>query len=130
MGGCPGPRRVGAVLSVPRDSVHAMTVYVSDQQTSSGVVDQLVWRCIDRYGGCTEDTSFGALLRRLRQGAALSQQELAERIGTTQSAIARLESGSAQPKLTTLSKLAEALGENLHIHIIGRIDGDTHDLPG
>jgi DNA-binding XRE family transcriptional regulator len=112
-GGCPGPRRVGAIVSVPPDSVHAMTLSSSDQ---------LVWRCISRCGGYTEAASFSALLRRLRQGAALSQQELAERIGTTQSAVARLESGSAQPKLATLSKLAEALGENLHIHINGRID--------
>lgn len=109
-------------MSAPRDSVHAMALYASDQQTSSGAIGQFVWRCMGRGGGYTEDTSFGAMLRRLRQGAALSQQELAERLGTTQSAIARLESGSAQPKLATLSKLAEALGEDLDIHINGRID--------
>ena len=99
-----------------------MVLYASDQQTSSGAIDQLVWRCMGHGGGYTEETSFGTLLRRLRQNAALSQQELAERIGTTQSAIARLESGSAQPKLATLSKLADALGQNLHIYINGRID--------
>lgn len=42
--------------------------------------------------------------------AGLSQREFAERIGTTQSAVARMEKGEAEPKFCTLEKLAEALG--------------------
>jgi DNA-binding transcriptional regulator YiaG len=108
-GRCPGPRRGSAIVSDPRDSVNAVALYASDQAASSRAIDQFVWRCTG--------TSFCALRRRLRQGLALSREELAGRIRTTQSAIARPESGSA-----TLSKLAEALGENLHVHIYGRID--------
>ncbi len=44
---------------------------------------------------------------RLRRG--LTQKELAERVHTTQSAISRLESGSAKPSLATLERLAKAL---------------------
>lgn len=50
---------------------------------------------------------------RVRRG--LSQRELAERTGTTQSAIARLESGVISPSLPTLDRIANALGAELHV---------------
>ena len=43
----------------------------------------------------------------------LSQRELAELCGTTQSAIARLERGSRPPKLDTLLRIADALDADL-----------------
>ncbi len=49
-------------------------------------------------------------LRRLRRQAALSQQELAERAGTTQETISRLERGHHSARGRTLRRLAEALG--------------------
>ena len=49
-------------------------------------------------------------LRRLRRRAALSQQELAERAGTTQETISRLECGHHAARGRTLRRLAEALG--------------------
>jgi ribosome-binding protein aMBF1 (putative translation factor) len=45
-----------------------------------------------------------------RLAAGLTQRELAERLGTTQSAIARLESGSRLPNVDTLYRLAKELG--------------------
>lgn len=51
---------------------------------------------------------------RLRRG--LSQAELAARVGTTQSAIARLESGTADPRLSTLIRYADAVGTELDAH--------------
>lgn len=50
---------------------------------------------------------------RIEQG--LSQKELADRINTKQSAISRLESGEYNPSLEFLSKVANALGKELHI---------------
>ncbi|THV28711.1 helix-turn-helix domain-containing protein [Glycomyces paridis] len=50
---------------------------------------------------------------RLRQG--LSQEAVAERIGTTQSAVARLESGRTDPRLSTLVRYAEAVGADLEV---------------
>jgi len=47
----------------------------------------------------------------------MSQRELGERVGTTQSAIARLEAGDAVPKLGTLQKLAEAFDRDLHLYV-------------
>ena len=49
-------------------------------------------------------------LRRLRRAAALSQAELAERAGTTQETISRLERGHHAARGLTLRKLAEELG--------------------
>jgi transcriptional regulator with XRE-family HTH domain len=49
-------------------------------------------------------------LRKLRRAAALSQAELAERAGTTQETISRLERGHHAARGRTLRKLAEVLG--------------------
>ncbi len=45
-----------------------------------------------------------------RARAGVSQSELAQRMGTTQSAIARLESGKSTPSLRTVQRYAAALG--------------------
>lgn len=61
---------------------------------------------------------FEELSRRLisfRVKNNLSQSALAERCGTTQSAIARLESGEHEPRLETLTKVANALGAKLTV---------------
>lgn len=52
-------------------------------------------------------------LRKARLQKGLSQADVAARIGTTQSAIARLESGAADPRLSTLQRYAEAVGADL-----------------
>ncbi len=48
-----------------------------------------------------------------RQEKGLSQSELAEKVGTKQSAISRLESGSYNPSINFLEKVANALNLNL-----------------
>ncbi|MDP2798570.1 MAG: helix-turn-helix transcriptional regulator [Deltaproteobacteria bacterium] len=55
-----------------------------------------------------------------RAAAGVTQAEVAERIGTTQSAIARLESGSGKysPSLATLQKYAHALGCRLELRLV------------
>ena len=50
-----------------------------------------------------------------RSSAGLTQAELAERMQTTQSVIARLESGRARPSTRTLEKLAQCTGTRLRI---------------
>jgi transcriptional regulator with XRE-family HTH domain len=56
-------------------------------------------------------------VRGMRASAALTQQQLAAKIGTTQSAIARLEKGSGQhtPQWETLQRIAIALGRQLKL---------------
>jgi predicted transcriptional regulator len=55
---------------------------------------------------------------RARIDAKLTQAEVAERIGTTQSAIARLEGGRVSPSVATLRRYAEATGRHLKIGFI------------
>ena len=50
-----------------------------------------------------------------RTGAGFTQAELAERMKTTQSVVARLESGRVQPSTRTLEKIARATGTRLRI---------------
>src|ERR1700689_64763 len=45
-----------------------------------------------------------------RQSAGLSQTEVAARMGTSQSAVARLESGAADARASTLERYAAAIG--------------------
>jgi len=55
----------------------------------------------------------GRLVRELagrRQAAGLSQTEVAARMGTSQSAVARLESGIADVRASTLERYAAAVG--------------------
>jgi predicted transcriptional regulator len=56
--------------------------------------------------------------RRLEKN--LSQRELAERCGTTQSAIARLERGGRPPRIDTLLRIAEALECELVVDLVPR----------
>ena len=50
-------------------------------------------------------------LKRLREAARLTQKSLAERAGVSQSLIARIESGSVDPRLSTLKKILDVLLE-------------------
>jgi transcriptional regulator with XRE-family HTH domain len=48
-----------------------------------------------------------------RQAARLSQTEVAARMGTSQSAVARLESGEADARASTLERYAAAIGRQI-----------------
>jgi predicted transcriptional regulator len=52
-----------------------------------------------------------------RQDLGLSQRELAELTGTTQSAIARLEAGGRPPRIDTLLRIADALDCDLMVEL-------------
>ena len=60
-----------------------------------------------------------------RAAQGLTQAQVAEKIGTTQSAVARMESGSGKhsPSLATLSKYAEALDCRLEVRLVRNARG-------
>lgn len=72
------------------------------------------------YERLDDEFAFMDVFLKARAAAGLTQAEAAERIGTTQSAIARLESGSGKhsPSLATLQKYAHALGCRLELRLI------------
>lgn len=54
--------------------------------------------------------------KRIKNG--LTQKQIASKIGTRQSAISRFESGTYNPTLSFLKKIAEALGTRLQISLV------------
>ena len=63
----------------------------------------------------TDGRELAAALKSARKAKGLVQMELAGKIGTTKSAISRLEHGTGDLRLSTLRKLAAALGLRLEI---------------
>lgn len=53
-----------------------------------------------------------------RETKAMTQKDLAEATGITQADISRLESGSANPSLRTLKRLADGMGMKLRIEFV------------
>jgi predicted transcriptional regulator len=70
------------------------------------------------YAEADAEFSIIEALVKARTQAKLSQTELAKRIGTTQSAIARLEGGGVSPSLSTLRRYAEATGTKLQVNLV------------
>jgi len=75
-----------------------------------------------------QDLALGQLIYDLRTQADLSQRELAQRMGTTQSVISRLEEGGgARNRLDTLARVANALGRHLIVSFPTNVPDDLHD---
>ncbi|MBK5938872.1 transcriptional regulator [Halochromatium roseum] len=69
----------------------------------------------EAYDTLAGEFSLAERLIEARAGAGFSQAELAKRIDTTQSVIARLEGGHSKPSTRTLEKIAKATGTRLKI---------------
>ena len=76
----------------------------------------------EEYARADDEFTLIEALIRARAAAELTQAELARRLGTTQSAIARLESGGVSPSFTTLRRYAEATGARLTISLTSHPD--------
>ncbi|HZN18082.1 MAG TPA: helix-turn-helix domain-containing protein [Micromonosporaceae bacterium] len=65
-----------------------------------------------------------------RRVAGLSQADVAERMGTSQPAVARLESGGVDARLSTLERYAAAVGHRLELRLgPSQTRGDRHGHP-
>ena len=72
------------------------------------------------YDALAEEFSFIDEVLKARAASGLTQAELAARVGTTQSAIARLESGTPKhsPSLVTLQRYARAMGYRVELKLV------------
>lgn len=61
--------------------------------------------------------SAGNIVKRAREAAGLSQAELAGRMGTTQSAVARLESRYSNPRVDTLDRAVASTGQRVTVSV-------------
>ena len=67
------------------------------------------------YDALEEEFALMAAVAKSRARSGLSQAQLAKRMKTTQSTIARLESGRGKPSTRTLARFAKATGHRLKI---------------
>ena len=91
------------------------------QGTKSHTANAALERLRERLAGVEDDGWFFAAIAdqvaERRKGLGLSQADLAELVGTTQSAIARLESGGRPPRIDTLLRIAAALDCDLLVEL-------------
>lgn len=64
------------------------------------------------------DFEIGVLLRQAREDAGMTQEQLAERIHTQKTNISRLERHAEDVKLSTLRRVAGALGKRVELKLV------------
>jgi ribosome-binding protein aMBF1 (putative translation factor) len=67
------------------------------------------------YDALEEEFALAEALIKARAQASMTQEDVAKAMGTTQAAIARLESGRSMPSTRTLQRFADATGTKLRI---------------
>jgi len=71
----------------------------------------------ESYESGYEEFKIGVLLREARRKSGLTQEELARRVKTTKSAISRIENHAEDIKLSTIERVATALGRKIIVEI-------------
>jgi DNA-binding XRE family transcriptional regulator len=69
------------------------------------------------YGATAHEFEMARELIAARNRTCLTQGEVAERMGTTQSVVARLESGRRAPSMRTVQRYAQAVGVRAVVHL-------------
>lgn len=83
------------------------------------------------YAGLEDEYLLAEELLSARLGAGLTQEDVAEYMGTTKSAVSRLEAiGGHSPSLNTLRKYARAVGCDVEIHLVPAERSADGDAPG
>jgi ribosome-binding protein aMBF1 (putative translation factor) len=72
-------------------------------------------RFVAEYDALEEEFALATALIRTRAAANMTQEQVAEAMGTTQAVIARLEGGRTLPSTRTLQRFAKATGSRLRI---------------
>lgn len=78
------------------------------------------------YEALEPEYKLASTLIQLRVSKGLTQEELAKRLNTKQASIARLESGSSLPSLSTVKRVAEALDAELDIVVRPKNGSSIH----
>ena len=81
------------------------------------------------YEALAEDYTLARAIIQARHMSGLTQEELAQRMGTTQSVIARLESGKHWPSSQTLQRIAQATGTHLQVQFVTPARRATRHVP-
>jgi DNA-binding XRE family transcriptional regulator len=120
----PGGHRAGVRQVDPEDPAARDRTGIAASAGSGMRIDKLhrEWMKDPEYraahAATEEEFALASALIGARAAAGLSQSELALRMGTSQAAIARLESGHYLPSTRTLQRLAKATGTRLRIFFV------------
>jgi len=107
-----GVTKNGNMLVMPRGRMSPVGASVADDIRRHEMADPGYRKVRARFARAE---AVARLLIQFRMKHNLTQEQLAQLMGTSAPAISRLESGTHVPSLTTLSRLAEAAGERLLI---------------
>jgi DNA-binding XRE family transcriptional regulator len=107
-----GVTKNGNMLAMPRSRVSPVGAAVASDIRRNEKADAEYRKVRARFARAE---AVARLLIQFRMKHNLTQEQLAQLMGTSAPAISRLESGTHVPSLTTLSRLAEAAGEQLVI---------------
>ena len=93
-----------------------------DDSSAKDFLDELIDERTESDPGFPELVDAALRTRRLvralsdrRRALGMSQTVIAARMGTSQSALARLEAGGSDPRLSTIERYAQALGEEVKL---------------
>ena len=84
------------------------------------------------YDQLTDEFAFLDEILKARAESGMSQAEVAARIGTTQSAVARLESAESghSPSIATLQRYASALGYKVQVRLVKEREASVRSIRG
>ena len=84
------------------------------------------------YDALDHEFRFLDEILKARLATGLTQSEVAARVGTTQSAIARLESGARRhsPSIATLQRYAKALGHSVELKLVKKTRAESQTSHG
>lgn len=84
------------------------------------------------YDQLVDEFAFLDEVLKARSESGLSQAEVAARIGTTQSAVARLESAESghSPSIATLQRYASAIGYKVQVRLVKEGDAASRSIRG
>lgn len=85
--------------------------YVDKRMKKEGIKEEDFWEGYEEF-------KIGVFLREARVNNGLTQEELARKIHTTKSVISRMENHSENIKLSTIKKVAKALGKEVRIALV------------
>jgi ribosome-binding protein aMBF1 (putative translation factor) len=85
--------------------------YIDERLEKENISKELFWKGY-------EDFKIGAFIKEAREANGMTQTELASRVNTTKSTISRMENHANDTKISTLEKVAKALGKQLKISIV------------
>lgn len=69
----------------------------------------------------------GDVLRQLREASGLRQRDLARKIGASQATISYLENGSSNTRVSTIFRVAQALGQDVEINFVEQEEYSDED---